>query len=367
MYSRPTGPPPGNFQQGQYTRPSAPPPNRDAYPLPQQQQQGQGQYSMQTVQIQGTNRTQQFALSNCSGRKKALLIGINYIGTSNQLRGCINDVNAMFNFLTSVGGYLANDIVLLTDNNNQPSHLPTRDNILRAMSWLVNGAQPGDSLFFHYSGHGGQEKDLNGDEISGYDECIYPVDFKSAGSIIDDIMHDIMVKPLPAGCRLTGIFDSCHSGTALDLPFTYRAQDGGLKEYNILKDSAGDGLNILMGYMNGNSRMMLSGAKSIFGKITNYKSDSKIQQIQQSKMSPADVITFSGCRDDQTSADANEAGTFTGALSWAFLTVMSQTRGQGLSYLTLLQSIRSVMAQKYTQKPQLSSSHQINPNTAFFF
>jgi len=69
--------------------------------------------------------------------------------------------------------------------------------------------------FFHYSGHGGQTKDLNGDEADGYDEVIYPVDFKRAGHIVDDYMHDIMVKPLPHGCRLTAIFDSCHSGSAL--------------------------------------------------------------------------------------------------------------------------------------------------------
>lgn len=34
-------------------------------------------------------------------------------------------------------------------------------------------------------------------------------------------MHDIMVKTIPVGCRLTAVFDSCHSGTALDLPYIY--------------------------------------------------------------------------------------------------------------------------------------------------
>ena len=34
-------------------------------------------------------------------------------------------------------------------------------------------------------------------------------------------MHDIMVKKLPAGCRLTAIFDCCHSGSALSLPYEY--------------------------------------------------------------------------------------------------------------------------------------------------
>ena len=56
------------------------------------------------------------------------------------------------------------------------------------MQWLVRDAQPNDALFFHCtfhlwsepalttyirgvdSGHGGQTKDLDGDEDDGYDE-----------------------------------------------------------------------------------------------------------------------------------------------------------------------------------------------------
>ena len=53
----------------------------------------------------------------------------------------------------------------------------------------------------------------------GYDECIYPADFKQAGEIIDDQLHDLLVRPLPPGCRLTAIFDSCHSATVMDLPY----------------------------------------------------------------------------------------------------------------------------------------------------
>ena len=34
-------------------------------------------------------------MSNCTGRRKALLIGINYFGQRGQLRGCINDVKNM--------------------------------------------------------------------------------------------------------------------------------------------------------------------------------------------------------------------------------------------------------------------------------
>lgn len=37
---------------------------------------------------------------------------------------------------------------------------------------------------------------------------------------------------------------------------------------------------------------------------------------RQTRTSPADVISWSGCKDDQTSADTNEAGTSTGAMSY---------------------------------------------------
>ena len=53
-------------------------------------------------------------------------------------------------------------------------------------------------------GHGGQTKDLDGDEDDGYDEVIYPVDFRTAGHIVDDDMHAIMyAQPSSAANLLT--------------------------------------------------------------------------------------------------------------------------------------------------------------------
>lgn len=86
-------------------------------------------------------------------------------------------------------------MVVLTDDARNPRQIPTRANIIQAMNWLVRGAQPNDSLFFHYSGHGGQTEDVDGDEDDGYDEVIYPLDHKIAGHIVDDEMHAIMVCP----------------------------------------------------------------------------------------------------------------------------------------------------------------------------
>ena len=41
------------------------------------------------------------------------------------------------------------------------------------------------------------------------------------GQIVDDEMNALLVQQLPRGSRLTAIFDSCHSATALDLPNIY--------------------------------------------------------------------------------------------------------------------------------------------------
>jgi len=93
-----------------------------------------------------------FQYSACSGRRKALLIGINYFGQQGELKGCINDTRNLSAFLIERFGYKREDMVILTDDQRDPRMQPTRENMLRAMNWLVGGAQPHDALFFHYSG-----------------------------------------------------------------------------------------------------------------------------------------------------------------------------------------------------------------------
>jgi hypothetical protein len=93
-----------------------------------------------------------FQYSNSTGRRKALLIGINYFGQRGQLRECIHDIKNMATYLTECHGYQQDDMVLLTDDQQNPLSQPTKQNILRAMHWLVKDARPNDSLFFQYSG-----------------------------------------------------------------------------------------------------------------------------------------------------------------------------------------------------------------------
>ncbi|EJD49594.1 peptidase C14 [Auricularia subglabra TFB-10046 SS5] len=302
-----------------------------------------------------------FQYSQCTGRKKALCIGINYIGTSAELAGCHNDARNVQRFLCERFGYKQEDIVMLLDGLANPRQVPTRANIIAACQWLTRDAKPNDSLFFHFSGHGGQTKDLDGDEVDGHDETIYPVDFEEAGHIVDDDMHAILVQPLPPGCRLTAIFDCCHSGSALDLPYIY-STEGKIKEPNLAAEAGQGLLGAVQSYARGDMGGVFKGVTGLFGLATG--SNKKAQeQAKRTKTSPADVISWSGCKDTQTSADTQEAGQATGAMSWAFIESLRQQPQQ--TYQQLLVSIRELLSSKYSQKPQVSSSHPMDTNVIF--
>ncbi|KAJ2979701.1 hypothetical protein NUW58_g7137 [Xylaria curta] len=301
-----------------------------------------------------------FQYSNCTGKRKALLIGINYFGQDAELAGCINDANNLSAFLIENYQYKREDMIILTDDARDPVLQPTKANIIRAMQWLVSGAQPNDSLFLHFSGHGGQAEDQDGDEDDGFDETIYPVDFKQNGHIVDDELHHIVVKPLVAGVRLTAIFDCCHSGSALDLPYIYSTK-GVLKEPNLAAEAGQGLLKAITSYASGDTGGMASAimgiAKSAVSGNSGYK------KTIETKTSPADVIMWSGSKDDQTSADATIASQATGAMSWAFVKALKQDPKQ--SYVELLNSIRDVLETKYSQKPQLSCSHPLDTDILF--
>ena len=106
---------------------------------------------------------------------------------------------------------------------------PTRDNIIAAYQQLVADSQPGDCCFCHYSGHGGKLRDDDGDEADGYDETLVPVDYASAGQIRDDDIFQVLVGPMAEGVLVTSVMDCCHSGTVLDLPYRFSADDSQMR------------------------------------------------------------------------------------------------------------------------------------------
>lgn len=100
------------------------------------------------------------------------------------------------------------------------------------------------------------------------------------------------------GVRLTAIFDSCHSGSALDLPYIYSTQ-GVLKEPNLAKEAGQGLLGIVSSYARGDMGGVFGGAKQLFTKAI--KGDEIYKKNLRTKTSPADVIMWSGSKDTQTS------------------------------------------------------------------
>lgn len=151
---------------------------------------------------------------------------------------------------------------------------------------------------FSLPGHGGQTEDLDGDEEDGSDEVIYPVDFQQAGHIVDDEIHFRVVKPLQAGVRLTAIFDSCHSATVMDLPYVYSTK-GVLKEPNLAKEAGQGLLGAITSYASGDIAGVTS---SIMGFAKQaFSGDGAFKKTVATRTSSADVIMWSGSKDDQTS------------------------------------------------------------------
>lgn len=209
--------------------------------------------------------------------RRAVLIGCNYASMpAIQLSGCINDVVNVRNTLIDAYGYSDANIYVLRDDDNR--RMPRKAAILNLLNQIVAISKSTDMLWVHYSGHGTQIRDTNGDEVDGFDECIVPCDYNTAGVITDDELHNIFKN---AKCRMMICLDSCHSGSGCDL------------QYHV-------------NYSNGTP---VRGVNARARPIAN-----------------PNLIMISGCRDEQTSADAYDT--------------VSQ-RGVGAFTQTLLETLRS--------------------------
>ncbi|KAH9478592.1 Metacaspase-1 [Psilocybe cubensis] len=130
------------------------------------------------------------------------------------LKGPHRDVEALRKLLIEVYDYKPEDIVILIDNDLPGHKQPTQENIMYEMKKLVEGAQEGDRFFFHFSGHSVQE---DTEDISEEDRKNEFIETSDGKRIKDDILKETLVDPLPPKTSLIAVFDSCHSGSLLDL------------------------------------------------------------------------------------------------------------------------------------------------------
>ncbi|EGO03846.1 hypothetical protein SERLA73DRAFT_175525 [Serpula lacrymans var. lacrymans S7.3] len=166
-------------------------------------------------------------------KKKALVIGINYKALhkldrekrpsqepTQILKGSHNNARHIKRLLIETFHFLKQDIVVMLD---KPRHdddkiVPTQANIQREIQNLVDGARAGDQFFLSYSGHGEQRTAIpDGHEEDGLDEAIVGSDGEI---ILDNDLKKMLPDALPFRSHLMVIWDTCHSGTMLDLPYT---------------------------------------------------------------------------------------------------------------------------------------------------
>ena len=238
--------------------------------------------------------------------KKALLVGINYQGTSGELRGCVNDVNDLKNMLSNKYNYSPSNILTLTDSQ------ATKQNIMTRLTQLLQSSQPGETLFFSFSGHGYFWNDIyKKDEIDGKDELIVTVDNYA---IVDDELRYIIDSYLKENVTLIALFDNCHSGTILDLPYQYFKGEQEMIHHSLSTDTKGT------------------------------------------------VICLSGCRDDQVSMDAYLEGDFNGAMTYNFIKLMKDN--DPLSWKACVEQLREkLQAGNFNQVPQITCGRQMDLNT----
>jgi Caspase domain/Domain of unknown function (DUF4384) len=179
------------------------------------------------IMQQGNKYTQ--ALAQNTGRKFALLVGINaYTNGINPLNGCVNDVLLQKHLLIHRFGFNPKDIKILTDEQ------ATRQNILTTFEGhLINQAKAGDTVVFHFSGHGSQVVDPDKDNPDGLNSTLVPIDsgYNAPGGVVQDIMGHTLFLLMYAlkTDNVTVVLDSCHSGGAKRGNFVIRSRDGGNK------------------------------------------------------------------------------------------------------------------------------------------
>lgn len=113
-----------------------------------------------------------------------------------------------------------------TDVKSLVNSQATKSNITAAFSSLANRCKSGDIVYIHFSGHGQQVTDINGDEEDGFDEAWIPYDaemkysskYKGEKHLIDDelaVWMSKIKKKIGKYGRLLVVVDACHSGDSL--------------------------------------------------------------------------------------------------------------------------------------------------------
>lgn len=263
--------------------------------------------------------------------KRALLIGINkYQIPGADLRGCVNDVEDVSSALVDCYGFKKSDITVLTDA------AATKKAMQAGIKALLRDSKKGDVAVIHYSGHGSNVPDDNGDEADGRDEILCPTDLNWDDPLRDDWLRTTF-DSMKDGVNLTVIMDCCHSGTNTR---AFLPPDAPIRQ-RYLPSPWGLGA--------------AESGRSLPRAVTSELRRSPRAARKSKDIVHADLpeVLITGCRDTQTSADAFINNRYNGALTFALVGAMRKAKG-ALTYNQLHDLAASVLkAKKFEQVPQL--------------
>ena len=275
--------------------------------------------------------------------KRALLVGINKFANYSQfsLNGCVNDSKDMAALYKDLLDFKTSEITILTDAQ------ATKANIMANLKAMVADAKAGKlgGLVFSLSSHGTQMNDTSGDEPDGKDEAFVPYDIAEKGGtwdpsriISDDEFHDLFAQ-LPATVLLEVYLDTCHSGTGL------RGAEFGLHAPKPR-------------YIAPPEHEFRDRTAKMRGFTLRRASQSKAKKDGGS--ASKDVagqhhMLWTGCKANETSADAYFNGRYNGAFTYYFVKVMRDTKNK-LSRKDVIGKMRTLMGGQFAQNPQLEGN-----------
>ena len=239
-----------------------------------------------------------------TGEKVALLFGINdYMGNSNDLRGCLNDID-------DVEKKLKNEFPGFEIRKFKDSEVTTQRFILEVENVLKSDAKV---LYIHYSGHG---------TTIGNCEALYLYN----GPLLDDVICDLQNKT-PDDKHVACKFDSCFSGGMADRDIP------------------------------GNPRYLKSRYYQMPGTQRNAKADRKIGRGDVQKW-----VILSGCGRDQTSSDAE----FSGRANGAFTFYDNRSYNFSDTYQTEMDKLRKYLpSDMFEQAPELDGNKELYSKIVF--
>jgi hypothetical protein len=273
--------------------------------------------------------------------KRALVVGINhYPDPRNNLRGCVNDALMMGKLLTENFAFNPEDVRMLVDER------ATTEAIRERLRWLVDGATPGSVLVFHYSGHGSQVRDRNGDELDdGMDEIICPYDLDWDDPFTDDEIAAV-IKEVPEGVNFTLILDSCHSGTGSRMFFKEPPSGGHAQALRYLVPPPDVAFRMASGVDIDPS----TSERTV--NMTGRRGDLRVRRFG-SAVVEQNALLIAGCRSDQTSADAWIDNDYHGALTYSLYWAIREHRFSLTNRDLVREAGGWLETQRYSQVPQI--------------